>query len=98
MSEEFQYHWSCGVPVIVTHVQVQGAWDPQYFVAEHEVTLVDCETGKMRRSSVAEFFGSFGKPERRTKIEKAKTQQVQTAPLSSVVSLEGIGPPAQLLI
>jgi hypothetical protein len=72
MSEEFQRHWSRGVPVVVTHVQVQGAWDPQYFVAEHEVTLVDCETGKTRRSSVTEFFGSFGKPERRTNIEKAK--------------------------
>jgi len=50
-SEEFQRHWSRGVPVAITHVQLQGTWDPQYFVAEHErvVTLVDCETGKTRR-------------------------------------------------
>jgi hypothetical protein len=75
--EEFQRHWSRGVPVVVTDVQLQGAWDPQYFVAEHgavKVTLVDCETEKARQATVAEFFGSFGKPEGRTKIEKVKAR------------------------
>jgi hypothetical protein len=83
-TSEFQCHWSRGVPVVVTHVQLQGAWDPQYFVAEHgevDVILVDCETEKKRRATVAEFFGSFGKPEGRTKIEKVK---VRFSPLPGV--------------
>jgi JmjC domain, hydroxylase len=93
-SEEFQHHWSRGVPVVVTHVQLQGAWDPQYFVAhpEHKevkVTLVDCETGKTRQSTVADFFGSFGKPEGRTKIEKVK---VCFSPLRGISLAHGAGP------
>ncbi|KIM71484.1 hypothetical protein PILCRDRAFT_93840 [Piloderma croceum F 1598] len=63
--EEFQHHWSCGVPIVVTHVQLQGAWDPQYFVADPEhkkvkVTLIDCDTRKTWQSTVANLFGSFG--------------------------------------
>ena len=91
-SEEFQRHWSRGVPVVVTHVQLQGAWDPQYFVAEHgkvDVTLVDCETEKTRRATVAEFFGSFGKPDGRTKIEKVK---VRFSPLPRVSLAYRAGP------
>jgi hypothetical protein len=90
-SEEFQHHWSRGVPVVVTHVQLQGAWDPQYFVADPEhkkvkVTLVDCETGKTRQSTVADFFGSLGKPKGRTKIEKVK---VRFSPLPGSLLLTG---------
>jgi hypothetical protein len=88
-SEEFQRHWSRGVPVVVTHVQLQGAWDPQYFVTEHgkvDVTLVDCETEKTRRATVAEFFGCFGKPEGRTKIEKVKVCFQPTPPVSLLLT------------
>jgi lysine-specific demethylase 3 len=93
-SEEFQHHWSRGVPVVVTHVQLQGAWDPQFFVTDPEhkavkVTLVDCETGKTRQSTVADFFGSFGKPEGRTKIEKVK---VSFSPLPGISLAHGAGP------
>jgi JmjC domain, hydroxylase len=101
--EEFRRHWSCGIPVIVTHVQLQGAWDPQYFVTEHgkvDVTLVDCETERTRRATIAEFFGSFGKPEGRTKIEKVK---VRFGPLPGVSLAHRAGslwqdwPPSELL-
>jgi hypothetical protein len=74
-STEFHAHWSRGIPVIVTNVVLQGKWGPQYFVREHgetKITLVDCETEQTRNSTVAEFFGSFGQSEGRTKIEKCK--------------------------
>jgi lysine-specific demethylase 3 len=53
------------------------------------VTLVDCETGKMRQSTVADFFGSFGKPEGRTKIEKVK---VRLSPLPGISLAHGAEP------
>jgi lysine-specific demethylase 3 len=72
---EFQSFWSRGIPIVVTHVELQGTWDPQYFIREHgetEVTLVDCESEKTRKATLAEFFGRFGNPEERSKIEKLK--------------------------
>jgi hypothetical protein len=40
MSEEFQRHWSRGVPIVVTHAQLQGAWDSQYFVTEAKSQMI----------------------------------------------------------
>jgi lysine-specific demethylase 3 len=77
--DKFRGFWSKGIPVVVTHVELQGTWDPQYFIREYgetEVTLVDCESEKTRKVSLAEFFGSFGNPEGRSKIEKLKVRFV----------------------
>lgn len=50
--------------MVVTHIKMQGTWDPAYFMKAHadkKVTLVNCETGKTKPSSVAEFFMWFGR-------------------------------------
>jgi hypothetical protein len=62
-THEFQRYWAQGIPVVVTHIQMQGTWGPAYFVKAHgdkKVTLVNCETGKTKPSSVASFFEQFG--------------------------------------
>jgi len=67
---EFRGHWSNGVPVVVTGVdaQIQGSYGPAYFIAEHgtkKVTLHDCESEKTRSTTVADFFTTFGDPDRK---------------------------------
>jgi hypothetical protein len=67
---EFRHYWAQGIPVVVTHVQMQGTWDPAYFIKAHgekKVTVVNCETGKPKPIFVADFFKMFieavGKPD-----------------------------------
>jgi hypothetical protein len=61
--------------VVITHVQLQGTWDPQYFIREHGetlVTLVNCESVKTWKATVGKFLGTFGNPEGWSDIEKLK--------------------------
>jgi hypothetical protein len=62
---QFKTLWAGGHPVVVTGVQhiFQGRWTPQYFMerfGSERVTVVDCETTLERKSTVADFFESFG--------------------------------------
>jgi hypothetical protein len=43
---------------------------------EKAVTLIECETGRTKPSTVAEFFGLFGKSAGRTGIWKIKVRFV----------------------
>ena len=55
-------HWAQGIPVVVTHIQMQGTWDPAYFMKAHgekRVTVVNCKTRKLKPMSVADFFKMF---------------------------------------
>lgn len=70
-----------GVPVVVTGIQIQGTYDPQYFRDRYRtrpVLLQNCETGQQKRSTVEKFFETFGKPWLRTKrgIWKLKVRPV----------------------
>ena len=68
----FQHHLSLGVPVVITDVNIQGYWGPEYFIeryGRHIVTIVDCETDTNEVSTVAKFFAQFGV---RVKIMKLK--------------------------
>jgi len=59
---EFRHYWAQGMPVVVTHIQMQGTWDPAYFMKAHgekRVTVVNCETGKPKPMFVADFFKMF---------------------------------------
>jgi hypothetical protein len=59
---EFWHYWAQGIPVVITHIQMQGTWDPAYFIKVHgerRLTLVNCETGKPKPSSAAHFFKMF---------------------------------------
>ena len=59
---EFQHYWVQGIPVVVTHIQKQGTYDPAYFMkvyGEKRVTIVNCENGKLKLKSVADFFKMF---------------------------------------
>jgi len=56
---EFLQHWSEGNPIVITHVRQQGTWGPAYFVERYgsaSVMLENCETGKVRKATVAEYF------------------------------------------
>ena len=69
---ELADHLSRGIPVVVTDIEIQGTYDPQYFRDRYRtkgVTLENCETGQQRRSTVEKFFETFGKPWLRTEGE-----------------------------
>jgi hypothetical protein len=60
---EFQQYLAQGIPVVVTNVEMQGKWDPAYFIRTFGhivVTVEDCETGKTYRSTIQDFFFDFG--------------------------------------
>jgi hypothetical protein len=71
----FLHNWAKGLPAVVSHIQLQGKWDPQYFVdnyGKEKVTLINCETQATRPATVAEFFNDFIKPGERAGIWKLK--------------------------
>jgi hypothetical protein len=73
---EFQRYWGQGIPVVITHVKLQGSWDPEYFIdmfGDKNVTIQNCETGKTRVVLLEKFFRDFGKPrEKDAEIWKVK--------------------------
>jgi hypothetical protein len=69
---EFQRHWSQGTPVVITDIEIQGNWTPEYFIKRYggkDVTVENCETNETTPITVMEFFLHFGK---RTNIMKLK--------------------------
>jgi hypothetical protein len=73
----FESIWGRETPVIVTDVlsKLQGKYDPIYFIQRYgsqSVNLVDCDTGCMQASKVADFFRDFGSGAQRKSIEKLK--------------------------
>jgi hypothetical protein len=76
---EFRKYWSQGIPVVVTHVKLQGGWDPASFISafgEIKVTVQDCETGKTQQKTLEEFFSSFGKLKKSGRISKVKVCEI----------------------
>ncbi|KIM80675.1 hypothetical protein PILCRDRAFT_52980, partial [Piloderma croceum F 1598] len=68
----FQRHWSQGTPVVITDIEIQGNWTPEYFIkryGDENVTVENCETDETVPTTVMEFFLHFGK---RTNIMKLK--------------------------
>ncbi|KAI0057527.1 hypothetical protein BV25DRAFT_1778221, partial [Artomyces pyxidatus] len=60
----FAQLWNRGEPVVVTDTRrvFQGNWTPDYFIktfGSDAVHLVDCETEKEKRVTVADFFRGF---------------------------------------
>lgn len=61
--KEFLHLLSCGVPIVVNNVRMQGDYNPEYFIHKYqgdECTVHDCQTGKQYTSSVDAFFETFG--------------------------------------
>lgn len=66
---DFLHEWSKGLPLVITDLMIQGSWDPQYFIDHFgwmPVTVVNCETGDTKSSTVTKFFSLFLHPEDRT--------------------------------
>jgi len=66
---DFLHEWSKGLPLVITDLMIQGSWDPQYFIDHFgwmPVTVVNCETGDTKPSTVKKFFSLFLHPEDRT--------------------------------
>ena len=68
-----------GIPAVVTHVPIQGRWDPQYFIdtyGQQPVTLENCVTGETKPVLVADFFNDFLRPNERTGVWKLKVNSI----------------------
>jgi hypothetical protein len=81
----FQRSWSQGEPIVVTDLQhiLQGRWTPEYFVevyGSEKITVVDCDSEQQFKSTVADFFLSFGAAEEKKQVLKLKVRY-QTLPL-----------------
>jgi hypothetical protein len=61
--------------VVVSEVLIQGSWDPSYFINTFDdegVTLINCETGETKKSTVKEYFETFLNPTGESGIWKLK--------------------------
>jgi hypothetical protein len=74
---EFLRYWSRSIPVVVIDMRIQGRWDPNYFIehfGQQAVTLENGETGQTRKSTVADYFSTFGANNPRDGIWKLKVR------------------------
>jgi hypothetical protein len=58
-------------------VKKQGHWGPDYWIlryGDNAVTLEDCDTGEVRKSTVAEYLHTYGVGVPRRKIWKLKVR------------------------
>jgi hypothetical protein len=64
-TSELEGYLRQGIPVVVTDIKFQGEYGPSYFQAQYggeRVVLENCESGQQKRSTVSNFFETFGKP------------------------------------
>jgi hypothetical protein len=97
----FQRSWSQGEPVVVTDIQhiLQGRWTPEYFVevyGREKITIVDCESEQQYKSTVADFFLSFGAAEERKQVLKLKVRYKLHHPCSYNILVSGLATAAGL--
>lgn len=75
--ESFRKLWSNGVPLVIMGVnsKLQSSWTPEYFIANYgrkPCRIEETSTGLGRKSTVAEFFSSFGKVTESRPVERLK--------------------------
>jgi hypothetical protein len=61
--------------MVVSEVLIQGLWDPSYFINKFDdkgFTLINCETGETKKSTVKEYFETFLNPTGESGIWKLK--------------------------
>ena len=54
---------------------MQGVWGPEYFkntFGLQSVTVIDCDTNEELKSTVADFFETFGSPKPQRRMLKIK--------------------------
>jgi hypothetical protein len=86
--DEFRKYWRQGIPVVITHLELQGHWDPESFIElfdQVRVTVQDCETGVTQSKMLPEFFSNFGKPKEEAEIWKVKVHKFSCS-LSSLLN------------
>jgi lysine-specific demethylase 3 len=76
-SMSFASLWERGVPLLVKDVlpRFNMPWNPDFFMetyGDESCLIVECQTDENKRVSVREFFGWFGKYEKRTNCWKLK--------------------------
>lgn len=78
--ETFEGIWSQGVPIVVMGVGInlQLAWSPEYFIENHgnkNCVVEETSTGTERKTTVAEFFRSFGRYDQHRPVERLKVSR-----------------------
>jgi hypothetical protein len=77
--DEFLRLWSEGKPVVITDIAQQGTWGPDYFMERYgdtEVTIEDCETGELRKTTVRSYFQTYVESGERNSVWKLKVRPV----------------------
>jgi hypothetical protein len=92
----FRRSWSQSEPMVVTDVQhtLQGSWNPDYFkqtFGHQSVTVIDCETNEELKSTVRDFFETFGSPVTQRRTLKIKVRMYRRILLEPYFNTDVLG-------